>query len=70
MKLALSILCENPLRRTGLTTTYHEFVARGLKLCPDVSWVVFVGPNQPWRVEDPRVEVVRDFPATTVSSSA
>ena len=63
MKLALSILCENPLRRTGLTTTYHEFVARGLKLCPDVSWVVFVGPNQPWRVEDPRVEVVRDFPA-------
>jgi glycosyltransferase involved in cell wall biosynthesis len=63
MKLALSILCENPLRRTGLTTTYHEFVSRSLKLFPDVSWVVFVGPNQEWRVDDPRVEVVRDFPA-------
>jgi glycosyltransferase involved in cell wall biosynthesis len=63
MKLALSILCENPLHKTGLTTTYHEFVARSLKLFSDVSWVVFVGPNQEWRVDDPRVEVVRDFPA-------
>jgi glycosyltransferase involved in cell wall biosynthesis len=63
MKLALSMLCENPQRKTGLTTTYHEFVSRSLKLFPDVSWVVFVGPNQEWQVEDPRVEVVRDFPA-------
>src|SRR4051794_34838713 len=63
MKLALSILCENPLRKTGLTTTYHEFVSRSLKLFTDVSWVVFVGPNQDWRVNDPRVQVVRDFPA-------
>ncbi len=63
MKLALSILCENPLRKTGLTTTYHEFVSRSLKLFPDVSWIVFVGPNQEWQVEDSRVEVVRDFPA-------
>jgi glycosyltransferase involved in cell wall biosynthesis len=63
MKLALSMLCENPLRKTGLTTTYHEFVTRSLKLFSDISWVVFVGPNQEWRVHDPRVQVVRDFPA-------
>jgi len=63
MKIALSLLCENPLRKTGLTTTYHEFVSRSLKLFPEVSWVVFVGPNQEWHVDDPRVEVVRDFPA-------
>lgn len=63
MKLALSILCENPLRKTGLTTTYHEFVSRSLKLFSDISWVIFVGPNQEWHVDDPRVEVVRDFPA-------
>ncbi len=63
LKLALSMLCENPQRKTGLTTTYHEFVARGLKLYPDVSWIVFVGPEQPWSVQDPRVQVVRDFPA-------
>ena len=63
MKIALSLLCENPLRKTGLTSTYHEFVARSLKLYSDISWVVFVGPNQTWTVEDPRVEVIRDFPA-------
>jgi glycosyltransferase involved in cell wall biosynthesis len=63
MKLALSMLCENPRRKTGLTTTYHEFVARSLKLFKELSWVVFVGPNQDWQVSDPRVEVVRRFPA-------
>lgn len=63
MKIALSLLCENPRRKTGLTTTYHEFVARSLKLFPGLSWVVFVGPNQDWQVNDARVEVVRDFPA-------
>jgi glycosyltransferase involved in cell wall biosynthesis len=59
----LSVLCENPHRRTGLTTTYHEFVQRSLRLFPDLAWVVFVGPNQDWTVHNPRVEVVRDFPA-------
>lgn len=63
MKIALSLLCENPMRKTGLSTTYHEFVARSLRLFPDLTWVVFVGPNQGWAVNDGRVEVVRDFPA-------
>jgi len=63
MKIALSLLCENPLRRTGLTTAYHEFVSCSLRLFPDVSWVVFVGPNQEWSVHHRNVEVVRDFPA-------
>jgi glycosyltransferase involved in cell wall biosynthesis len=34
-----------------------------LKLFPDLSWLVFVGPNQEWQVTHPRVEVVRCFPA-------
>jgi O-antigen biosynthesis alpha-1,3-rhamnosyltransferase len=63
VKIALSILCENPLRKTGLTSAYHELVARSLKLYADVSWIIFVGPNQEWRVSDPRVQVVRDYPA-------
>ncbi len=63
MKIALTILCENPVRRTGLTSLFHEFVSRGLKLFPDVSWLVFAGPNQEWTVVDNRVEVIRDFPA-------
>jgi len=63
MKLALSILCENPRRRTGLTTLFHEFVAHALRQHADVNWIIFAGPGQPWEIEDARVEVARDFPA-------
>lgn len=63
MKIALSILCENPARPTGLTTLFHGLVGAGLRRFPDVGWLVFAGPGQPWVIHDPRVEVVRDFPA-------
>ena len=63
MKIALTILSENPLRKTGLTSLFHEFVSRGLKIFPDVSWLIFAGPRQEWNVLDRRVEINRDFPA-------
>ncbi len=63
MKLALSMLCENPLRRTGLSTLFHEFVRSALTEHPDISWLVFAGPEQEWTIADARVELVRDFPA-------
>lgn len=63
MKLALTILCENPRQRTGLSTLFHEFVRHALVEHPDVAWIVFAGATQDWAVSDPRVEVVRDFPA-------
>jgi glycosyltransferase involved in cell wall biosynthesis len=63
VKLALSILCENPRRRTGLSTLFPAFVAEALRLHPAVRWIIFAGPGQPWPVEDERVEVVRRFPA-------
>jgi glycosyltransferase involved in cell wall biosynthesis len=63
MKIALTILSENPRHKTGLTSLYHELVLRGLKLFPDVSWLIFAGPNQEWNIVDSRVELVRDFPA-------
>ena len=63
MKLALSMLCENPLRKTGLTTLFHEFVEHSLPLFPDVSWVIFAGPKQDWTLHDSRIELIRDFPA-------
>lgn len=63
MKFALSMLCENPNRRTGLTTLFHEFVSRSLKLFPDLQWLLFAGPSQEWEITDPRLEVVRHFPA-------
>ena len=63
MKLALSILCENPARKTGLTTLFDEFVTHALRLFPDVDWLVFAGPDQVWTLDDPRVEVNRRYPA-------
>jgi glycosyltransferase involved in cell wall biosynthesis len=63
MKLALSILCENPWRRTGLSTLFPALVAEALRLFPHVRWIVFAGPEQPWPIDDERVEVVRRFPA-------
>jgi glycosyltransferase involved in cell wall biosynthesis len=63
VKLALSMLCENPRRPTGLTTLFHGFIAEALRQFPDVHWVLFAGPEQPWEIADPRVEVVRKFPA-------
>lgn len=63
MKLALSMLCENPRRKTGLTTLFHEFVRWSLRLYPDLSWVIFLGPDQEWPLDDPRVTLDRRFPA-------
>lgn len=63
VRLALSMLCENPCRRTGLTTLFHEFVASARRQFPDVEWIVFAGPGHAWGIDDARVEVVRDFPA-------
>jgi glycosyltransferase involved in cell wall biosynthesis len=63
MKLALSILCENPHRPTGLSTLFHEFVAHALRQYPQVKWIVFAGPDQPWLLDGARVEVVRCFPS-------
>jgi O-antigen biosynthesis alpha-1,3-rhamnosyltransferase len=63
MKLAFSFLCENPNRRTGLTTLFHEFLYHSIRLFPDLPWVLFAGPNQDIGLEDPRLKFIRDFPA-------
>ncbi len=63
MKLAFSLLCEHPGRKTGLTTLFHEFVSHALALYPEIDWIVFAGPGQEWTVDSPRVQVVRRYPA-------
>lgn len=62
MKIALSILCENPRRPTGLSTLFPELVAHSRREFPDVNWLVLAGENQPWTMEDAGVEVVWGFP--------
>ncbi len=61
--LALSTLCENPRRRTGLTTFFRGFVAAARREFPEVRWIVFAGAEAPWDEGDAGVTVVRDFPA-------
>jgi glycosyltransferase involved in cell wall biosynthesis len=62
-KLALTTLCENPGRRTGLSTFFPEFIAHSRRLFPDVTWIVFAGKDAAWPDTDPGVEVCRDFPS-------
>jgi len=63
MKLALSMLCENPERKTGLTSLYHAFVERSLAHYDDVEWIIYLGESQEWTATGARVELVRKFPA-------
>ena len=43
MRLALSLLCENPKRLTGLASMFREFITRSINFYPDVEWIVFAG---------------------------
>jgi glycosyltransferase involved in cell wall biosynthesis len=63
LKLALSTLCENPARRTGLSTLFPEFIVQARRLYPEVSWLVFAGKKDPWNPADPGVELCTDFPS-------
>jgi glycosyltransferase involved in cell wall biosynthesis len=62
-KLALSTLCENPRRRTGLSTLFPEFITHARRVFPEVSWLVFADRESSWDDGDAEVEVCRDFPA-------
>lgn len=63
LKIALSTLCENPLRKTGLTSTFHELVKHSVAQFDDVEWIVFAGEKYEWALDHERVRVVREFPA-------
>ena len=51
------------MRKTGLTTLFDEFVRHALRLFDDLEWLIFAGPGQTWTLDDPRVQVVRKYPA-------
>jgi glycosyltransferase involved in cell wall biosynthesis len=59
LKLALSALCENATRRTGLTTLFEELVDRSLRLYEGLRWIVFVAEDYPWGIDNSRVEIVK-----------
>lgn len=61
MKFALTLLCEHPHRKTGLTSLFVELVGRSLKLFPELEWIVYAAPKHDWAIEESRVIVVRDY---------
>jgi len=56
VKIGLSLLCENPKRRTGLTSLFSSFVTHALELDPDVSFVLFCAEGQSLGLDSDRVE--------------
>jgi glycosyltransferase involved in cell wall biosynthesis len=59
--LALSLLCENPARPTGLGSMFNEFVSRSLRLDPLLHWVIFVGSGSNFASAE-RLQICRKFP--------
>ena len=56
MRIALSVLCENPQRQTGLTSMFRELVVHGRREFPSVEWDLFHPRGYEW----PAVEGVRE----------
>ncbi len=56
MKIGLSLLCENPKRRTGLTSLFLSFVTHALELAPDLSFLIFCAEGQSLGLDSDRVQ--------------
>jgi alpha-1,3-rhamnosyl/mannosyltransferase len=63
VKLAFSLLCENPNRQTALTTFFREYLIHPLNRFPHLEWIVFAGRTQLLDLQHPRLTWVRDYPA-------
>lgn len=63
VKLAFSILCENPKRQTALTTFFREYLTHPLNRFPHLEWIVFAGRTQLLDLQHPRLTWVRDYSA-------
>lgn len=61
MKIGLSLLCEQPDRKTGLTSLFTAFVRESLSLYADVEFVLFCSAGQNLDVVNERVTVQRDY---------
>ena len=63
LTLALTTLCENPRRRTGLSTLWPEWVRAARRLYPHVHWLVFAPPESAAAYASEGVELVTSLPA-------
>lgn len=63
MRIGLSLLCEQPDRKTGLTSLFTAFVREALAAYEDLEVVLFCAEGQSLEVESPRLLVRGGFPA-------
>lgn len=63
MKIGLSLLCEQPDRKTGLTSLFTCFIREALRCYDDLEVVLFCADGQKLDVESERLTSVAGYPA-------
>jgi glycosyltransferase involved in cell wall biosynthesis len=63
MKIGLSLLCEQPNRKTGLTSLFTSFVREALRCYDDLEVVLFCAEGQKLDVESSRLQSADGYPA-------
>jgi O-antigen biosynthesis alpha-1,3-rhamnosyltransferase len=63
MRIGLSLLCEQPTRKTGLTSLFAAFVSESLRLYDDVDFVLFCAEGQSLDVESSRLTIKGGYAA-------
>ena len=63
MKIGLSLLCEQPDRKTGLSSLFTCFVREALANYPDLEVVLFCADGQQLEVESERLVRAGGYPA-------
>jgi glycosyltransferase involved in cell wall biosynthesis len=60
--LALSLLCENPQKLTGLNSLFREFLLRSLHMDERLRWILFIASGHEFGASHERPTFVRDYP--------
>ena len=61
MKVAITLLCEDGNRRTGLTSLFVEFIQRSLRFYPELEYLLYLDGDFDWPFEDERLELCKEF---------
>lgn len=63
MRIGLSLLCEQPDRKTGLTSLFTCFVREALRCYPDLEVVLFCATGQSLDIESERLKIAGGYAA-------
>src|ERR1035437_7848569 len=63
MRIGLSLLCEQPDRKTGLTSLFTSFIREALRCYDDLEVVLFCAAGQSLDLESERLKCAGGLPA-------